>query len=180
MDKKKLRKRIAEQKSRHTQEERDKLSREVCNRVLASPQWADAETILLYHALSDEVNTDALIEQALREGKNVLLPVVVADDLELRTYTSRESMKVGAYGILEPTGPVFPPSEYRQIQLVIVPGMAFDSAGHRLGRGKGYYDRLLPRLTKAFKMGICWNFQFLGQIPAEIHDVKMDEIIYNS
>ena len=180
MNKKELRKQIVGLKKQHPQEERDKLSQEVCSRVLKSPQWADAETILLYHALSDEVNTDALIEQAQRQGKHILLPVVVADDLELRTYTGKESMKVGAFGILEPTGPVFPLSEYGQIQLVIVPGMAFDSVGHRLGRGKGYYDRLLPRLTKTYKMGICWNFQFLGQIPAETHDVKMDEIIYNS
>jgi 5-formyltetrahydrofolate cyclo-ligase len=84
----------------------------------------------------------------------------------------------GAFGILEPRGEVF--LDYDQVEVAIVPGMAFDKAGHRLGRGKGFYDRLLPRLTQAHKIGVCFPFQYLDEIPCEEHDVVMDEVISSS
>ena len=66
---------------------------------------------------------------------------------------------------------------YDEIQLAIIPGMAFDRAWHRLGRGKGYYDRLLPKLKKAHLLGICFPFQLLDEVPTEPHDVKMQEVL---
>ncbi|MBQ9640097.1 MAG: 5-formyltetrahydrofolate cyclo-ligase [Bacteroidaceae bacterium] len=174
MDKKELRQQIAMLKKQLSTAERMAASLEVEHRVMASQQWNDAQVVLLYHALPDEVSTAVLMEAGMKEGKRVLLPVVVGDELELRVYEGPEAMKKGAFGILEPTGEVFPPAQYEDIQLAIVPGVAFDPDGHRLGRGKGYYDKLLPRLKNAFKMGICWSFQRLQQIPAEAHDVKMD------
>ena len=174
MDKKELRQQIAMLKKQLSTAERMAASLEVEHRVMASQQWNDAQVVLLYHALPDEVSTAVLMEAGMKEGKRVLLPVVVGDELELRVYQGPEAMKKGAFGILEPTGEVFPPAQYEDIQLAIVPGVAFDPDGHRLGRGKGYYDKLLPRLKNAFKMGICWSFQRLQQIPAEAHDVKMD------
>jgi 5-formyltetrahydrofolate cyclo-ligase len=77
---------------------------------------------------------------------------------------------------MEPTGPLFAPENYDEIELALIPGMAFDRAGHRLGRGKGYYDRLLPRL-KAQLLGICFPFQLLDEVPAESHDIPVGEII---
>ena len=174
MDKKELRQQIAMLKKQLSTAERMAASLEVEHRVMASQQWNDAQVVLLYHALPDEVSTAVLMEAGMKEGKRVLLPVVVGDELELRVYEGPEAMKKGAFGILEPTDEVFPPAQYEDIQLAIVPGVAFDPDGHRLGRGKGYYDKLLPRLKNAFKMGICWSFQRLQQIPAEAHDVKMD------
>ena len=175
--KQELRKLIAQRKATHTLEQRRKLSEEVCRRVLSSPWWTAAQTILLYHALADEVDTTQLIEAGHKAGKQILLPVVIGDELELRQYNGPETMRKGAFGILEPTGNPIPPSQYKCIQLAIIPGVAFDKAGHRLGRGKGYYDRLLPQLTATHKLGICWGFQLLDLIPAEAHDVKMDEVI---
>ncbi len=103
-----------------------------------------------------------------------MLPVVVGDDLELRVYTGPEDLTTGSYGIEEPTGELF--TDYAAIDFVAVPGVAFDNAGNRLGRGKGYYDRLLPRLT-AFKAGICFPFQLVKEVPAEPFDIRMDTII---
>lgn len=103
-----------------------------------------------------------------------MLPVVVGDDLELRVYTGPEDLATGSYSIEEPTGELF--TDYAAIDFVAVPGVAFDNAGNRLGRGKGYYDRLLPRLT-AFKAGICFPFQLVKEVPTEPFDIRMDTII---
>ena len=119
----------------------------------AHPAFRAANTVLLYHSLNDEVDTHEFI-QKWSNKKRILLPVVVGDDLELRVYTGPENMSIcGVYGIEEPTGEAF--TDYAAIDFIVVPGVAFDAKGNRLGRGKGYYDRLLPRIPTAYKAGIC-------------------------
>lgn len=129
---------------------------------------------MLYHSLKDEVDTHAFIRKWSRK-KRILLPVVVGDDLELRIYTGPEDMTIGAYGIKEPIGELF--TDYAAIDFIAVPGVAFDRSGNRLGRGKGYYDRLLPRIPSAYKAGICFPFQLVEEVPAEAFDIRMDEVI---
>lgn len=129
---------------------------------------------MLYHSLKDEVDTHAFIRKWSRK-KRILLPVVVGDDLELRIYTGPDDMAIGAYGIDEPTGELF--TDYAAIDFIAVPGVAFDRSGNRLGRGKGYYDRLLPRIPSAYKAGICFPFQLVEEVPAEAFDIRMDEVI---
>jgi len=155
--------------------ERARLSGNIVQRVIQLDKWQMAHTLLLYHALPDEVDTSELIAQAVQAGKRVLLPVVVGDDLELREYKAAENLTEGAFHIMEPTGTPF--TDYAVIDLAIVPGVAFTAAGQRLGRGRGYYDRLLCRLPHVYKIGICWPFQLLDAIPAEPHDIVMDAII---
>ena len=149
------------------------MSKDICLRVLASAWWQEASTLLLYYPLPDEVDVRPLISEAHERGARVLLPVVVGDELELRVYEGESSLREGAFGIMEPTGDVFPPQRYGEIDLALVPGMAFDRGGHRLGRGKGYYDRLLPRLPNARRIGICFPFQLLDAVPTDVHDVTM-------
>ena len=117
-----------------------------------------------------------LLDKAVLMGKRVLLPKVVGDELELHVYTPG-SLQPGAYGIMEPTGEVFPVDSYHEIDLAVIPGVAFDRHGARLGRGKGYYDRLLPQLSNAYRIGICFPFQMLEHLPSEPHDVLMNEIV---
>lgn len=105
----------------------------------------------------------------------MLLPVVVNDDLELRIYTGTEDMTTGVYGIKEPTGKLF--TDYSSIDFIAIPGVAFDKKGNRLGRGKGYYDRLLPQIPSAYKVGICFPFQMTEEVPVKAFDIRMDEII---
>lgn len=95
----------------------------------------------------------------------------------LRLFTSEEEMKTGAFGISEPTGLTF--DKLDEIDLIIVPGMAFDKEGHRLGRGKGFYDRFLsqPNIMSTYKIGICLPHQLLEAIPTEAHDITMNEVI---
>ncbi len=147
-----------------------------CSRILSDGLWRAAGTVLLYHALPDEVDTALLLRNAVFVDKRVLLPRVVGDELELRIYAP-DTLVPGAFGIMEPTGEVFPLSRYAEIDLAVVPGMAFDRHGSRLGRGKGYYDRLLPRLPDAYRIGLCYSFQLLDYLPAEEHDICMNEVV---
>lgn len=127
----------------------------------------------MYYSLKDEVQTHDFIDNWSNQ-KIILLPVVIKDDIELRLYTGKEHLAEGAFHIGEPIGEAY--TSYDSIDLVIVPGVAFDENGNRLGRGKGYYDRLLPHI-KATKIGICFPFQLLKKIPTEPFDKKMDKII---
>lgn len=149
------------------------LSADILNQLEQHPAFCAAKTILLYHSMKDEVFTHSFIEK-WSKSKHILLPVVKGDDLELCSYSTIDDLAIGAYGILEPVGTPF--REYDKIDLVIVPGVAFDSSGCRLGRGKGYYDRLLPKIA-APKIGICFPFQLVDEIPTEELDVRMDQVI---
>lgn len=148
-------------------------SAEILAVLEAHPAFRAAHIVLLYYSLKDEVDTHEFVRKWSRE-KRILLPVVVGDNLELRVYTGPEDLATGAYGIEEPTGERF--TDYAAIDFAAIPGVAFDAAGNRLGRGKGYYDRLLPHLT-AFKAGICFPFQLVEEVPAEPFDIRMDTII---
>lgn len=149
-------------------------SAEILAALEAHPAFKAADTVLLYHSLKDEVDTHEFIRKWSRL-KRILLPVVVGDNLELRVYTGPEDLAIGAYGIEEPTGARF--TDYAAIGFIAVPGVAFDRNGNRLGRGKGYYDRLLPRIPAAYKAGICFPYQLVEEVPAEPFDIRMDEII---
>lgn len=138
------------------------------------PAFQVAKTVLLYYSLPDEVNTHGLIERWYRR-KRLLLPVVKGTELELRLYRGSNHMATGAFGIAEPEGTPF--TDYAAITLAVVPGMAFDVQGNRLGRGKGFYDRLLPQLMQARKIGICFPYQLTDNIPADPSDFRMDDII---
>lgn len=137
------------------------------------PKFEAARIVLLYYSLPDEVQTHDFVEKWHRQ-KTILLPVVKGDVLELRVYTGKQSLTTGeAYHIEEPTGEAF--TTYGQIDLAVIPGVSFDSEGNRLGRGKGYYDRLLP-LLHSYNIGICYEFQISEHIPTEPFDRTMDEV----
>ena len=172
-----LRRFIRAQKKQHSASGLAEMSKEICSRVLLSAWWQEAGTLLLYYPLADEVDVRPLIQEAFQGGKQVLLPVCKGEELELHLYEGEDSLREGAYGIMEPTGPVFAPEKYDEIALAIIPGMAFDRAGHRLGRGKGYYDRLLPKLKNTKLVGVCWAFQLLDEVPADPHDIPVQEVI---
>ncbi len=176
MDKPALRRHVRELKSQFAQSF-PLWSGDICRRIMEQPLWQSAHTVLLYHALPDEPSLQLLLDEGLRLGKQLLLPVVVGDDLLLKYYKGGESLCEGAFHILEPTGQTFPRSLYGDIELALIPGMAFDHDGHRLGRGRGYYDRLLPRLPHAYKLGICFPFQLLNAVPCEPHDIAMDAVL---
>ncbi|WP_321518761.1 5-formyltetrahydrofolate cyclo-ligase [uncultured Bacteroides sp.] len=171
--KQQLRKIIAERKRLLTENQFIDLSEKLFFHLESLPTFQKAKIILLYHSLKDEVRTHSFIEK-WKEEKTILLPVVEGENLKLRIHKDSSSLRTGAYGIEEPTGKLF--TEYDKIDMAIIPGISFDAHGNRLGRGKGYYDRLLPDI-KAYKIGICFAFQVSEDIPTEPHDTKMDLVI---
>ena len=177
MTKQELRRLVRAQKRQYTALQLAAMSEEICSKVLTSVSWQEASTLLLYYPLADEVDVRPLIQNAFKAGKRVLLPVCKGDELELRLYEGEASLSVGAYGIKEPTGRLYAEADYPGIQLAIIPGMAFDRAGHRLGRGRGYYDRLLPKLHAAKLQGVCFPFQVQPVIPVDTHDIAVNEVI---
>lgn len=176
MTKHELRHEMRSLKKQYTPEQLAKMSAKVCEQLQANDLWREAKCVLLYHPLPDEVDVRPMLHAAMKDGKEVWLPQVVGNDLILRRYTGDESLRQGAFGIMEPDGEILSEENYTRIQLVLVPGMAFDHEGHRLGRGKGYYDRLLPRLTDAHLLAVCFPFQIVEHVPTEAHDVRVETL----
>ena len=132
--------------------------------------------ILAYWPLPDEVDLRPLLDRLVTEGHTVLLPKVLDDDtMSLHRYTSCADLVAGAFHIMEPVGEPF--TAFDQIDVALVPGMAFDAAGHRLGRGRGYYDRFLAAHPQLHTIGVCFPFQRVADVPSEAHDIMINEVI---
>lgn len=156
----------------------DKLSRSIpiMQQVEEIPEFQQAKTILLYWSMDDEVQTHDFVNKWYQQ-KTLLLPCVDGDDLRLRQYTGPNCLKAGEqFGIGEPTGPEFTALE--TIEMIIVPGMAFDRNNNRMGRGRGFYDRLLKSTPNAFKVGVAFDFQMVENVPTEEFDVPMNAVIF--
>lgn len=172
MDKKELRSYIKTLKKPHTKEQLLDQSEKILNILEENSDFINARRIMLYSSLPDEVQTQAFL-QKWRNEKTIILPTVVGDDIvpvELREDTC---FAVGDFNILEPQNEPYQ-GDY---DLMIVPGVAFDRNGNRIGRGKGYYDRFLCKHLNVKRIGICFDFQFVDEVPTEENDIKMDDII---
>ncbi|MCR5589083.1 MAG: 5-formyltetrahydrofolate cyclo-ligase [Bacteroidales bacterium] len=178
MEKAEIRKRMRELKRAVTPEEKLRRSETVMRGVEALPEFQRARVVLLYWSMADEVQTHAFVERWYKE-KTLLLPCVDGDDLRLRQYTGPECMVAGEqFGIGEPSGEEW--TDLDAVELIVVPGVAFDRQNNRMGRGRGFYDRLLKSTPNAVKVGVAYDFQILDSIPVEPHDVKMDRVITES
>ncbi len=135
----------------------------------------DATTIGIYAATPDEVDTYAIMEDLIWDSKKrIVVPKVEGDSLKFYQITSFKQFEPGAYGIMEPT--VTTPVELSEIDLMFVPLVAFDASLHRIGYGKGYYDRTLAHCS-AKKIGLAFSFQEVNDIMSTEHDVPCDIII---
>ena len=172
MEKNEIRRLMSSRKKDYTKEEIRDKSAMLMNHLEENTVFISSKTAMLYYSLPDEVYTHEFIEKWYKE-KTIVLPVVIGDEMILKVYDGKESMKKGAYNIYEPTGTEF--TDYSSIDMAIIPGVAFDAKGNRLGRGKGYYDRFL-RKVKTFKLGICFDFQLYNDIPTDLFDIPMDDV----
>lgn len=175
--KKEIRLEMARRKRALSVEHKSIASECLCRQLLSDRKIQKAEVLLLYNALPDEISLAPLLDFLYKKENppTLLLPIVKGEELELKIYQGLNSLQIGAYGILEPTGEVF--TEYSNIEIAIIPGVAFNQSGIRVGRGKGFYDRLLPHLTEAYKIGVCFPCQLIGDLPSEPHDVPMNTVI---
>ena len=159
MSKKELRQLIRQRKRQFTQQELGELSLAVVGRLSAHKRMAEAQTVMLYCSLPDEVDTHGLIDTLYGEGKTVVLPVVIGEgEMELRVYHGADSLRRGAFDILEPVGERF--TDYESIDLAVIPGMAFD-----------------VNLPHCYKIGMCFDFQRVEHVPCESTDIAVDEVI---
>ncbi len=143
--------------------------------IEASEAFRRARTVLLYASLPDEVPTEALFRRWAGD-KRLVLPLVCGDELLLKAYAP-DALRPGYRGIPEPL-PTSPDVAPEEIDFALIPGVAFTAQGGRLGRGKGYYDRLLPRLTRAVKAGAAFPFQMRERLPLDAWDAPLD-IVYS-
>lgn len=146
--------------------------------MLSLPELIVANCIALYAPFQNEIDTSLLMEFAWKNGKTALLPAVCGDSMHLRQITSMEKLEKGSYGILEPCNNGIEHGA-GEPDLIIVPGVAFDMEGHRIGYGKGYYDRFLHGARKeAIFIGLCHDFQLQKEpLPREKHDICMHKIV---
>jgi 5-formyltetrahydrofolate cyclo-ligase len=183
LTKQELRKRILD--IIKTQKEEDTLgkSRVILDKVLALPVFGTAQTIMFYASFQGEVDTFALMEQAIKLNKRVVLPIVRIETAEIIPVEIKSTgdLKRGAFGIPEPA---FLPDrlvDAQTLELIVVPGVAFDRKNFRLGRGAGFYDRFLARLPFTIPtVGLAYDFQMVDAIPGLMpHDRPVSQVITN-
>lgn len=148
------------------------------NRFLELAEFRQARVIALYSPIHHEVETAAVAAAVLLEGKELLYPAVEGDDLKFCRVCALDELTRGKYGIPEPSGDAVDPG---RADIIVVPGVAFDLCGRRIGYGKGYYDRALHRLERSGRLvAFCYDFQLVPEIVGEPHDVTMDLIVTES
>lgn len=151
----------------------------LCPAVLRDDLLPAGHCVMLFWPLPDEVDTRPFIRQLHAAQVEVVLPVVVGDDIELRRYEGDDSLRPGAFGILEPQGKPF--CDLGRIERIYVPGMAFTPDGRRIGRGRGYYDRFLQRLEAEGYcpelVGVCAPDRLLPDLPTEPHDRRVHRVL---
>ncbi len=174
LEKKELRKQIRLLKQQYSLGEKKAKSISVWETLEQDEHFQKARVVLAYWSMDDEVYTHEFVAKWSTQ-KTLLLPSVRGEELDIRYFEGEELLRPGEeYAIPEPVGVLF--EDLKQIDLIIVPGVAFDAKGGRLGRGKGYYDKILKQ-TNAYKVGVCFDFQVVEQVPTEEHDIKMDLVI---
>jgi 5-formyltetrahydrofolate cyclo-ligase len=152
------------------------MSDEVARNVLALPAVVDARTVMAFSSFGSEVDTGPIIERLERDGRRVALPRMEGRIIVAVAYRSGDQVKPSSFGALEPAGgETVAPGE---IDVVIVPGLAFDRSGHRIGYGRGFYDRFLGALRPdALTVGICFSVQLVDEVPHGRGDRPVDVVV---
>jgi 5-formyltetrahydrofolate cyclo-ligase len=173
-----LRKRYAALRRALSGEARAERAQRACQLLLAHESFVRARSVLAYAALRFELDPALAVARAHALGKLVALPRVDAESGELRlhAYTPGDELVESGFGVREPRATA-PSVALDEIDLVLVPGLAFDARGYRLGYGKGFYDRLLPSLTHAVRIGLAFELSLLAEVPNAEHDVPVDTLV---
>lgn len=172
MDKKQLRKDIKAKVAKLSPEQKIDQASQVFGYIENTSIFKRSHDIMIFSSLPDEIPTHHVIEQ-WATSKNIYLPRVNGDDIEIIKYRPG-GLKQGSFNIMEPTGD--DTVEASILDLIIVPGVAFDRQGNRCGRGKGYYDRFLAK-TQAVTIAVCFDCQLVDSLPTEPHDIASQHVV---
>ena len=178
-DKKLLRREGLARRRGLTTRQRQQKSREIAGRLIQSRLFQQAKSLFCYISMENEVHTEAMIEAALAAGKAVSIPYVLDRAKGLMCAAQLKDMAdlvAGEYNILTLPPEQVVPVEPSAIELVIVPGSAFDRAGHRIGMGGGYYDRFLQQAAGAVRAAVAYECQLFKELAVDEHDQLMDYI----
>lgn len=176
MDKKALRSAIRAQKRAMTEEEIQLRSQKLGEKFLASDAYRNAKTIYGYLPYNQEVRTTPMLAQALKDGKRVAVPKVYGEEMKFIYLDDLSQVEKGYAGIPEPIADE--PIADDQTALVLMPGMAFDPQGHRIGYGGGFYDKFLCAEPGHPTLALCYEFQMLPHLETEEHDIPVDYVIW--
>ncbi len=181
MTKSQLRTTLIRQLKQQEENERRRSSEAIWRKVVRLTAFRRARTVCCYVALPYEVQTWRMIEEMLKQGKRVVVPRVRPRTKRLQLAEVRDpraELARGAFGVWEPVAPARRPVPTRELDLVLVPGIAFDRRGHRLGHGHGYFDRFLARVPKATPtVGLAFRFQLLDRLPTAAHDLAVSRVL---
>ena len=170
--KKRYRMQILKQRDALTEEEHKERSDEILAKLFSRPRLKEAKSVWFYIHKGSEVRTDRMIKKALKLGKEVLVPVTNGK-IAFYKFTSFKELTNGKYDIPEPKERIEPENPP---DVIVIPGICFGLCMHRVGYGKGYYDRYLGR-SFAYRIGVCYDFQVMESLPRHPNDQRMDEII---
>lgn len=152
-------------------------SENICQKILGIPMYQEAHDICLYMPIQNEVDVTRLIAPARAQGKTVWLPKIIGGEMEFYLYHEDTPLVSGAYHILEPASDKkLIPGEF---VLVVMPGAVFSNDNDRIGYGGGYYDRYLSRYPMCKTVAVCYDFQILPEIPADLHDIRPQLVVSN-
>lgn len=174
--KKSLRQRMKDRRSALTEEEKNHAAASCLSKLKKLPEFTNSEWIYAYIACRNELETADIISWCLSHGKHVAVPKVYGEIMYFYEITSLSDCIPGAFGILEPSGN--PEDRITASGFMLVPGLAFDKRGNRLGYGGGFYDRYLASHDGIITAALGYDFQIVENVPAEQHDKKMDYLIH--
>ncbi len=180
-NKKDIRRFILEQRDKLEPDIKKELDKKIFSELIDSEAYKNASVIFVFVNFKSEVDTHEIIKQALKDSKTICVPKINTKEREMEIFkiNSLEELKEGYYGILEP-GEDCPAVNSNDIDLVLMPGAAFDRQGGRIGYGGGFYDRFLSRMNKKVdKIALAFDFQILDRVPMDEFDVRVDGIVTN-
>ena len=176
MNKKELRKAIREQKRAMTEAQIREKSEKLARLFLESAEYRTAGSIYGYLSYNQEVRTLPILEQALRDGKRVAVPKCYGDEMRFIWLTDLTATEKNPMGIPEPVDDI--PVADDETALVLMPGVAFDREGHRIGYGGGYYDKFLAREGNHPTLALCYDFQVLDHLETDEFDIPVDRVLW--
>lgn len=176
MNKQELRKAIRARKRAMTEEEIERRSRSLCQKFLESDAYRACRTLYGYLPYNQEVRTLPILAQALADGKQVAVPKVYGDDMKFIVLDDLTQVSKGYAGIPEPIADA--PVAEDETALVLMPGLAFDPQGHRIGYGGGFYDKFLSREPNHPTLALCYEFQMVEHLETEEFDIPVDTVIW--